>query len=103
MRLQQNVWHADSVAQGGFLPRMARILVAADIKPGPAIEGAFAHPGYKIGHEIVTEPVALVDRTPELAGSGLHRHSDAVAQPRRIEPLVPSLWREGEHKRAVGI
>src|SRR5215831_13440793 len=103
MWLQQNVRHTDSVAHGGFLPRMARILIAADIKPGPAIEGAFAHPGDKIGHEIVAEPVALVDRKPKLAGRGLHRHSDAVAQARRIEPLVLSLWREREHKGTAGI
>ena len=82
---------------------MTRILVAADIEPRPAIEGAFAHPGYKIRHEVVSEAVALVDRAPELAGPGLHRHSNAVAQTRRIERLVLSLGREGEHKGTADI
>src|SRR5215472_11382329 len=98
MRLQQNVRHTDSVAHCGFLPRMARILITADIKRGPAIEGAVAHPSYKIGHEVVAEPIAFVDRAPELAGPGLHRQSDAVAQASRVEVLVLSLWREGKHK-----
>jgi hypothetical protein len=70
MGLQQNVWHADAVAQGGFLPGMMRILIAADIEPRPAVEGAFAHPSYKIGHKVVAKAVALVDRAPELAGPG---------------------------------
>jgi hypothetical protein len=61
MGLQQNVRHADPVAEGGFLARVTRILIAADIEPRPAIEGAFAHPGHKIGHEVVAEAVALVD------------------------------------------
>src|SRR5215469_11053564 len=103
MRLQQNVRHADSVAQGSLLARMTRILIAADVEPRPAIEGAFAHPGYKIGHEVVSEAVALVDRAPELAGPGLYRHSDTVAQTGRIQPLVLSLRREGEHKGTAGI
>src|SRR5262244_3678413 len=32
MRLQQNVRHADSVAQGSLLARMTRILIAADVR-----------------------------------------------------------------------
>src|SRR5205807_379231 len=103
MGLQQNVWHADAVAQGGFLRGMTRILIAANIEPRPAIEGAFAHPGYKIGHKVVSKAVALVDGAPQLAGPGLHRHSDAVAQTRRIERLVLSLGREGEHKGTTSI
>ena len=82
---------------------MTRILIAADIEPWPAIEGAFAHSGHKIGHKVVAEAVALVDRAPELAGPRLHRHSDAVAQTRRKEPLVLALRREGEHEGAVGV
>jgi hypothetical protein len=31
MRLQQNIRHADLIVQGGFFPRMTRILIAADI------------------------------------------------------------------------
>ena len=75
---------------------MTRILIAADIEPWPAIEGAFAHSGHKIGHKVVAEAVALVDRAPELTGR-LHRHPDAVAQTGRKEPLVLALRREGEH------
>src|SRR5205823_5394302 len=83
--------------------RIEASVAAVDIEPWPAIKGAFAHPGDKIGHEVVSEAVALVDRAPALAGPGLHRHSDAVAQTRRIEPLVLSLRRGGEHKGTAGI
>ena len=61
MRLQPNVRHAGAVVQDGFLPRMTKILVAADTQPGPVIEDAFSRPAYKIGHEVVGEPVALAD------------------------------------------
>ena len=37
MGLQQNVWHADPVAQGGFFPSMTRILIAADMEPRPTM------------------------------------------------------------------
>src|ERR1700722_5232398 len=57
-----------------FVPR---VLMRADIPPGPAVESAFLHVGDVVGDQVVAESVALVDRTPELAGLGIDRDSSA--------------------------
>src|SRR5215471_19087144 len=82
MGLQQYIRDHHPAAQGRLLVRVAGVIVGADIKPRPAIKGALAHPRYIVGRQIVTEAVALIDRAPEVAGRGLHRHADTVAQPR---------------------
>src|SRR5712671_2736167 len=101
MRLHQDVRHCYPAAQSRLLPRVAGILVGADVEPRPAIEGAFAYPSQKIGRELVAEAVTLVDRAPEVTLPGLHRHPDTVPQAGREEPFVFSLRREGEHDGAT--
>src|SRR6266851_7727277 len=101
MRLHQHVGHRYTAAQSRLFTRMAGILVAADIEPRPAIEGAFAYPSQEIWRKLVAEAVALVDRAPEVAVPGLHRHSDTVPQAGREEPFVFALRREGEHDGAA--
>jgi hypothetical protein len=61
MRLHQDIRYCYPAAQSRLLPRMAGILVGADVEPWPAIEGAFAYPSQKIGRELVAEAVSLVD------------------------------------------
>ena len=73
MRLNENVRRRDGVREIGPLVLVARILIVAEIVPGPAIEGALRYMGYVVGRQVVAESVALVDRAPEGARSGLNR------------------------------
>ena len=59
--------------------REARVLVAAHVVPGPAVEAAFLDRGDVVGDEVVAEVVALVGGAPELAGGGIDGLADAVA------------------------
>src|ERR1700676_96425 len=68
-----------------MLAFMTRILRAADIPPGPAIEAALFDMGDVIGNEIIAQAVTLVDRTPQLARLGIDRQAAAgIANPIRI-------------------
>ncbi len=53
--------------------------MVAHIIPGPAVESAFLHPGDVIGDQIVAQGIALVGRDPEVAGGGVDRQADPVA------------------------
>src|SRR5271165_5815505 len=101
MRLHQHIRYSDTAAQIWPFARVTGVFVAADIKPGPTVKGAFAHPGHIIRREVVAEAVALVGRAPQLAGSGLHRHPDAIAQTGRKDPFVLALGSEDEHVGAL--
>src|SRR5271165_2014600 len=101
MRLHQYVRHSYPAAQSGLLSLMPRIFIGSDIEPRPAIECTLADPGKIVGRKVVAEAVALVDRAPQLAGPGLDRHADAVAQARRKGPFVLALRREGKDDGAA--
>ena len=73
MRLNENVGRRDVVRQIGPLVLVARVLMIAEIVPGPAIEGALRHMRRIVGRQVVAKPVALVDGAPERARSGLNR------------------------------
>ena len=51
--------------------------MAAHVPPRPAVEAAFLHVGDVIGNQVVAQRVALVDRTPQLAGLGIDGESAA--------------------------
>ncbi len=80
MRLQQHVGHGHLAGQVGPLALVGRVLVVADIVPGPAVEGAWPHPRHIVGRQVVAQPVALVGGAPERVGAGLDRHADAVPE-----------------------
>src|SRR6266702_7087475 len=103
MRLDQNVGHSDLVLEVGPRSPVARVLVGADVIPGPAVEGAFAHAGDVVGREIIAEAIALVGRAPKLAGHRVHRHADAIADAGCESSLALALRIEDEHVGAVGL
>src|SRR5580704_17145705 len=85
MRLQQYVWNNNLISQLWMLALMARILMAADVPPGPAIEAAYLHVGDVVGHEVVSQAVALIDRAPQLTGLGIERQpASCIADPIRV-------------------
>ncbi len=67
MGLDEHVRDGDLVLEIRPLAAMTRVLVGADVVPGPAVERAFAHAGDVIGRHVVAEPVALVGRAPHRA------------------------------------
>src|ERR1700733_15958188 len=54
---------------------MPRILMAAHIPPGPAVESAFLHMRDVVGNQVVAQTIALIYRAPQLAGLGIDRNS----------------------------
>src|SRR6516164_3813720 len=79
---------------------MARVLVAADIKPRPAVERALPHTGDIVRHQIVAETVALVGGAPGQAALRLDGEPDTVSDAGSIKLPVLPLRIEGEHRRA---
>src|ERR1700736_1701469 len=55
-----------------MFPLMARILMATDVPPWPAVKAAFLDVRDVVGDEVVTQAVAFVDGAPELSGFGLN-------------------------------
>src|SRR5262249_52388074 len=75
---------------------MERIFVCADIIPGPPVEAAFAHARDVIRWKIVSQTVTFVGRAPEIAGRGIYRHADAIANAARVN--APALTFRIEHE-----
>ena len=96
MRLNENVRRRDAVRKVGALAFVARILMVAEIVPGPAIEGARRHVRYIVRRQVVAESIALVDGAPERAGSWLDRKARTIANAGRVDALVLALRIEGE-------
>ena len=71
MGLQENVRNSDLVFEIGTLATMTRILVGADVIPGPAVECAVAHAGNVVGRTLSPRPSrSLVEHhTVPLMGS----------------------------------
>src|SRR4029077_20457739 len=93
----------DLVFQVRSLAAAARILVGADVVPGPAVERAFTHARDVVGWNVIAEPVALIGRAPEFAAPWRDRHADAVADAGREDVAVLALRIEREHCGAVGL
>src|ERR1700722_12262092 len=103
VRLDQDIGYVYLVLQVRPLVRMMRIFVVADIEPRPAIEGALAHPGDIVGHEIVAKTIALVGRTIGVAGGWMNRKPDTIADPGRKDLCVGSVRAEGKHIGTAGL
>ena len=101
MRLEEHVGHDHFVFQLGMLAGVARVLMAAGVIPGPAVEAAFLHVGDVVGRQVVAEQVALVGRAPEVAGLGLNRFADAVADAGGVDALAGAVGIEFEHVGAI--
>src|SRR2546426_12472262 len=62
-----------------MLAPVPRVLVCADVVPGPAIEASLLNVGDVIRREIVTELVALVNRSPQFPGLRIYGDADRIA------------------------
>src|SRR5439155_22506611 len=71
--------------------------------PGAAVEAACAQARDVVGLQVVADAVALVGRTPQVAGGRVHRHADAIADAGREHLLFFSLRLEHENAGAVGL
>src|ERR1700723_1583133 len=81
VRLNQHIGGDDF----GFELRMgtdqSRILMSAHVIPGPTVKSSFPHGSYIVWDKVVSEPVAFIGRTPELARDWVDRLAHAVAKP----------------------
>src|SRR5687768_12851998 len=80
---------------------MARVLLWAEVIPGPAIKSALLDARHVIGDKVIAELVALIYARPEGAGRGLNGEPHGVADARGIELLVLSVGRERENAGAA--
>ena len=61
MGLDEHIRNGYAALQVGVLAFMARIFVAADVKPWPAIEGAFLDISRGIKGSVISEAISLFD------------------------------------------
>src|SRR5512146_1961963 len=101
MWLDEDVGGQHLRAEVGMLVAEARILVLADVVPGPAVEAAIFYMGDVVGNEIVAEAVALVDGGPEFAGFGVDGDADGVADAGGVDALAGSVRIEFEDVGAM--
>src|SRR6185437_758946 len=76
------------VLEIGSLPAVCGILMPAHVVPWPAVEIAFADPGYVIGHQIIAKIISLIGRAPHVGARRIDRKADTVAQPGSKYPTV---------------
>src|SRR5262249_17351030 len=62
-----------------MLPFMARILMAANVVPGPPVEASVLDVGDVLGGKVIADVVALVDGAPDFSRFGIRGDSHAVA------------------------
>src|SRR5581483_8855749 len=60
----------------------ARILVRSEVRIRPTVKRSLANVREVIGHEVVAEAVALLDRCPQLIGSGIEAQAHGIPRSR---------------------
>src|SRR5216684_2938752 len=86
VRLQQHIGNNDLLFQLRMFTLMARILVTADVPPGPAIKSASFDMGDVVGRKIVSQAVTFVDRAPQLTRLRIDRQpTSRIADPIRVD------------------
>ena len=88
MGLDQHVGDGGLAGQIRTFALAARVLVVADIVPGPAIEAVLANPGDIVGRQVVAEQVPLVGGAPDVLGRRMDRQADAVADAGGVDLLI---------------
>src|SRR6185437_4084114 len=79
VRLDQHVGNNDFIFQFGMLAFVTRILMSANVIPGPAIEASVLDVSDVIRRQIVADLIPLVYRAPELSRFRIDRLPHAVA------------------------
>src|ERR1700733_15872448 len=67
VRLQKNVRHNHFVLQFGMFAFMPRILMAADVPPGPAVKSSFLNVRDVIRNQVIAERTAFVEGAPQFS------------------------------------
>jgi hypothetical protein len=104
VRLKENVRDSHFTSKVGTLAGMARILMRAEVVPGPAVQRPRAHARRVIRNEVITQSVALVGRAPYIGAFGVYGKCDAIADagckyPRRLFAFDI----ECQHVRPIGL
>ena len=99
--LEEHIGDGDAVFQISVLSFVSRIFMAADIKPRPAIEGAFLDVRRVIEGSVTSEAVSLVDDGPELACGRLKGYAGGISNARRQDFFVRAVGIEGENVGAA--
>src|ERR1700733_2561830 len=79
-----------------MLAGVPRVLMGADVPPGPAVKAAFTHRGDVVGYQVVTQAVALIDGAPQLPVVGVDGQTRGVADAGSVDPPVRSVRIKGE-------
>ena len=79
VRLKENIRHNDAIIQFRVLARVPRILIAADVIPGPAVEPVLLNVRDVVGDQVIAKRIALIYRTPEFARYGIDRKAHGIA------------------------
>src|ERR1700689_5219431 len=103
VRLEQDIRNGDLSFQIGTLAGVVRILIAADIVPGPAVERALAYPGNVVRHQIVAQTVAFIGRAIEVAGLGVNGKPHAIADTGGEYARILAVGIEHEHISAIAL
>src|SRR5215207_7446891 len=80
MSLEEHIGDGHLGCKVGAVPLAARIFIAADVVPGPAVKLSLSDFGSIFEGHVVAELIALIDNAPRRAGSRVDRHPRAIAQ-----------------------
>src|SRR5215207_5643022 len=80
MSLEEHIGDGHLGCKVGAVPLVARIFIAADVIPGPAVKLSLFDFGGIFEGYVVAELIALIDNAPRPAGSRVDRHPRAIAQ-----------------------
>ena len=91
MGLDEHIRNGYAALQVGVLAFMARIFVTADVKPWPAIEGAFMDISRVVKGSVISEAISLIDDCPYLACRRLYGNTCGISNSRGIDLLVRTV------------
>src|ERR1700733_13911939 len=84
-----------------MLAGVPRVLMGADVPPGPAVKAAFAHRGDVVGYQVVAQAVALIDSAPQLPAVGIDGQTRGVADAGSVDAPVRSVRIKGKDVGAL--
>src|ERR1700733_2750722 len=84
-----------------MLAGVPRVLMGADVPPGPAVKAAFTHRGDVVGYQVVAQAVALIDGAPQLPVVGIDGDAGRVTDAGSVDALVRSVRIKGEDVGAI--
>ncbi len=101
MRPEEHVGRDDVFLELRMLARVPRVRMSAEVKPRPAVEPGLFHARHVVGHEIVTQLVALIHRSPQLAGFRVNGEADGIANAGGKDAAILAIRVIFENARAI--